>query len=137
MTREIWFNLPVKDLEKSKAFFKAIGFEFKDERSNPEMECMQVGKNNTVVMLITEERFKHFLQNEITDTNKSNEILISFDAESRNEVDEMAEKVTEAGGNVFARPEEIQGWMYGAAFADLDGHRWNILYMDLEKMSKQ
>lgn len=137
MTREIWFNLPVKDLQKSKTFFKAIGFEFNDDRPNPEMECMQVGQKKTVVMLIAEPRFKHFLQNEITETNKSNEILISFDAESRNEVDKLAEKVTQAGGNVFAKPEEIQGWMYGAAFADLDGHRWNILYMDFEKMQQQ
>jgi len=60
--------------------------------------------------------------------------LISIDAESREEVDEWAKKVTAAGGNVFAQPAENQGWMYGCAFADLDGHRWNVLYMDMSKM---
>ena len=61
-------------------------------------------------------------------------MMISFDAESREEVDEMARKVFEAGGNIFGEPAEIQGWMYGFAFTDLDGHRWNQLYMDFSKM---
>ena len=54
----------------------------------------------------------------------------------RNEIDEMAEKVRKAGGEVFSEPEELQGWMYNVAFKDLDGHRWNMLYMDMEKMPK-
>lgn len=72
----------------------------------------------------------------MVDTQKSSEVLISIDAQSKGEVDEFAAKVREAGGNVFAEPAENQGWMYGCGFADLDGHRWNVLYMDLTKLPK-
>lgn len=85
-------------------------------------------------MLFEEAVFGAFLQNKITATKSSSEILISIDAESRNEVDVWAQKVVEAGGVVFSKPTEIQGWMYGCGFADLDGHRWNVLYMDFKKL---
>ena len=62
--------------------------------------------------------------------------MISFDAESPEEVDETARKVFDSGGKIFSEPAEIQGWMYGFAFADLDGHRWNQIYMDYSKMPK-
>ena len=134
MTKELWLNLPVKDTQKAKAFFKQIGFTFKDERETPEMVAMMVGQRPVPVMLCEEKQFQSFSMNEITDTQKSSEILISFDAESRSEVDQIAENVKNAGGNLFSPPSEIQGWMYGCAFADLDGHRWNVLYMDMSKM---
>lgn len=134
MTKELWLNLPVKDTQKAKAFFKQIGFTFNDERESQEMVAMMVGQKPVPVMLCEENRFQTFSMNAITDTQKSSEILISFDAESREEVDELAEKVKKAGGNLFSPPAEIQGWMYGCAFADLDGHRWNALYMDMSKM---
>ncbi len=132
MTKELWLNLPVKDIQKSKAFFTAIGFSFKEERESETMAAMTVGEKKVPVMLFEEIRFKNVIQHNVTDTDKSSEMMISFDAESREEVDELAEKVEEAGGNVFSGPSEIQGWMYGCAFTDLDGHRWNVLYMDTE-----
>ncbi|MFC4476702.1 VOC family protein [Flavobacterium chungangensis] len=95
---------------------------------------MVVGEGHFVVMLFEEMLFSSFSQNSITDTKLSSEVLISIDAESREEVDELAEKVKEAGGNVFAPPAESQGWMYGCGFADLDGHRWNVLFMDFSKL---
>jgi predicted lactoylglutathione lyase len=95
---------------------------------------MVVGEGHFVVMLFEEMLFSSFSQNSITDTKSSSEVLISIDAESREEVDELAEKVKEAGGNVFAPPAESQGWMYGCGFADLDGHRWNVLFMDFSKL---
>lgn len=134
MTKELWLNLPVENIQKSKAFFNALGFPFKDDRESGTMAAMMVGEKKVPVMLVDEDRFKHFAQHNITDTKKSSEILISFDAESRKEVDELAQKVEEVGGTVFAKPSEIEGWMYGCAFTDLDGHRWNILYMDHSKM---
>jgi predicted lactoylglutathione lyase len=136
MTKQIWLNLPVKDVARSKVFFKAIGFSFNEERDTPTMTCMVVGEGKFAVMLFEESMFEAFSQIKITDTKASSEILISFDGESTDEVDELAKKVIAAGGEVFAPPAEIQGWMYGAAFADLDGHRWNILYMDLSKRPK-
>jgi uncharacterized protein len=133
MTKQIWLNLPVKDVAKSKVFFAKIGFTFNGQNDTEHSACMMVGDKNFVIMLFEESIFAEFAQTTITDTKRSAEILISIDAENREEVDEFAEKVVAAGGILFAKPAENQGWMYGCAFADLDGHRWNVLYMDLTK----
>lgn len=139
MTKELWINLPVKDLKKSKAFFAEIGFLFNEERETEVMAAMMVGAGDkkVPVMLFAENTFQNIIQHEVTDTNKSSETIFSFDAESREEVAKIAKKVKKAGGTVFSAPSEIQGWMYGCAFTDLDGHRWNVLYMDPGKMSQE
>ncbi|MFB9078808.1 VOC family protein [Flavobacterium procerum] len=134
MTKQIWLNLPVKDVAKAKDFFWKIGFSFNEQHDTPSSTCMVVGESNFVVMLFEEMLFSSFSQNGLTDTKAGSEILISIDAESREEVDELAEKVIEAGGTVFSPPAESQDWMYGCGFADLDGHRWNVLYMDFSKL---
>ena len=134
MTKEIWLNLPVKNLNKTKEFFGKIGFSPDEEHDNEEMACFKVGEKNITVLFFAEETFKGFTKSEISDTRNGSEVLISFDAESREEVDETAGKVFDAGGTIFAEPAEIQGWMYGFAFADLDGHRWNMVFMDFSKM---
>jgi predicted lactoylglutathione lyase len=137
MTKELWINLPVKDVQKSKAFFTKLGFSFNTQFGNgPNSASLVIGNKNVIVMLFAETVFKGFVQNELTDTNRSSEVLFSFDAESKEEVDEMAKKVEDAGGVIFGRPHENQGWMYGFGFCDLDGHRWNMLYMDMSKMPK-
>lgn len=137
MTKQIWLNLPVKEVAKSKAFFAKIGFSFNEQYATPQSTCLSVGDTNFPVMLFEEAIFEGFVRNKITDTQSSSEVLISIDAESREEVDEFAKKVEEAGGTVFDKPAEIQGWMYGCGFTDLDGHRWNMLYMDFSKVPKQ
>ena len=136
MTTKIWLNLPVKNIEKSKQFFSKIGFSFNEEYSNENSACMLVGDQNFVVMLFEESLFGNFVQNTIADTQTHSEMLISIDAESRNEVEELAQKVEEAGGVLFAKPAENQGWMYGCGFSDLDGHRWNVLFMDYAKLKR-
>ena len=136
MIKKVWLNLPVKNIEISKKFFLEIGFSFNEQYATPHSTCLSVGENNFAVMLFEETQFASCIQNKITDTQSSSEVLISIDAESRTEVDEFAKKVEEAGGTVFAKPAEIQGWMYGCGFADLDGHRWNMLYMDFSKVPK-
>ncbi|QSW90560.1 MULTISPECIES: VOC family protein [Flavobacterium] len=135
MTKQIWLNLPVKNVARAKDFFWKIGFSFNEQHDTPNSTCMVVGENHFVVMLFEEILFSGFSQNAITDTKSSSEILISIDAESKEEVDELAKKVEEAGGTLFAQPAESQGWMYGFGFADLDGHRWNVLFMDFSKLS--
>lgn len=135
MTKDLWMNLPVKDLNRSKEFFTTIGFSFKDGPGNSDtMAPLVVGSKETIIMLIVENVFKGATQNPIADTEKGTEVIFSFSADSREEVEEVAKKVTAAGGNVFAPPAEIQGWMYGCAFTDPDGHRWNALFMDMGKM---
>ena len=135
MTKQIWLNLPVKNVAKAKEFFWKIGFSFNEQHDTPSSTCMVIGEGHFVVMLFEELLFKSFTQNELTDTHSGSEILISIDAENKEEVDALAEKVTDAGGTVFSPPAESQGWMYGFGFADLDGHRWNVLYMDFSKLS--
>ena len=137
MTKEIWINLPVKNLTKTKEFFGKIGFSPDEKHGNEEMACFKVGDKDIAVLFIAEKTFKDFTKGEISDTRNGSEVLISFDAESREEVDETASKVFDAGGTIFAEPAEIQGWMYGFAFADLDGHRWNMLFMEADKMPQE
>ena len=109
MTKQIWLNLPVKNVAKAKDFFWKIGFSFNEQHDTPSSTCMVIGEGNFVVMLFEELLFKSFTQNELTDTQSGSEILISIDAESKEEVDALAEKVTEAGGTVFSPPAESQG----------------------------
>jgi uncharacterized protein len=136
MTKEIWLNLPVKDVNKSKEFFSGIGFSPDEKHTSADMACFKVGEKGITVLFFAEETFKGFTKNEISNTKAGSEVLISFDAESREEVDETARKVFEAGGSVFSEPTEIQGWMYGFAFTDLDGHCWNMVYMDERAMNQ-
>jgi uncharacterized protein len=136
MTKELWINLPVKDVMLSKDFFTKLGFSYNPKFSNNDMACITIGSKNVNVMLFKETTFSGFTKNKVVDTSQATEVLFSFDAETREEVDEMAKKAADAGGNVFSQPGESQGWMYGCAFADPDGHRWNVLYMDMSKMPK-
>jgi uncharacterized protein len=135
MTKELWINLPVKDTNISKEFFTKLGFSFNPRfSSNNEIACITIGTKNINVMLFKEAAFIGFTKNKLADTSQATEVLFSIDAESREEVDEMAKKAADAGGTIFSKPAESQGWMYGCAFADPDGHRWNVLYMDMSKM---
>jgi predicted lactoylglutathione lyase len=136
MTKDIWINLPVKDVKRSREFFTRLGFELNPRHTGDSMACLLVGEKKVVVMLIAEPMFAGFSKVKVTDTGQSAEVLISIDAESRQEVDELARKAKDAGGTVYAEPGESQGWMYGCGFADPDGHRWNALYMDHSKMPK-
>lgn len=136
MTKQVWLNLPIKEQERSREFYSALGFTINDQRTNDIMLAMSAGTQPLHIMLFDEKMFDGVIHHKTTDTSLSNEMIISFDAESREEVEQIAEKVNNSGGNVFAPPAEIQGWMYGCAFTDPDGHRWNALYMDMSKMPK-
>lgn len=137
MIKDIWINLPVKNVEKSVAFFKQLDFKFNTQYgSSPQSASLLMGDKNVVVMLFEETIFKNFTNHVITDTKQSTEVLLSISAESREEVDTLAKKAEAAGGLVFGKPGESQGWLYGCGFTDLDGHRWNVLFMDFEKMPK-
>jgi uncharacterized protein len=123
MIHKAWVNLHVKDPGKSVAFFKQLGFS-QDPRYG---DCIVVG--DVIVMLFAEPEFKNSTMHEIADTNQGTEVMISIQTENKEEVDEIVQKAEQAGGTVFAAPMK-QGWMYGAGFSDLDGHRWNVLHFD-------
>ena len=137
MINEFWINLPVNDVKKSVDFFTQLGFTFNTNHGTSEHSaCMMVGQKNVVVMLFSKEFFETFTKAKTAKNNKRREVLLSLDTNSRAEIDKMAKKVTKAGGTIFAPPADNQGWMYGFGFEDLDGHHWNMLYMDMEKMPK-
>jgi predicted lactoylglutathione lyase len=136
MAKEIWINLPVKNVARSVAFFTKLGFVFNGDHQTSDSACMLIGEKPTVVMLFDEIVFKGFVNDAIANPSNGASVLFSFDAQSIAEVDAMAVKVEQAGGVLFSTPKDNQGWMYGFGFSDPDGHRWNMLYMDWTKMPK-
>ncbi len=138
MMKELWINLPVKDVGKTKTFWEKLGFSFDEKMGNSDESAkLVIGEKNINVMLFAEDTFKSFTKNEIPVGGRTTEALFSIEVENREQVDETAKKVSEAGGTILSEPEEIQGWMYGCGFADLDGHRWNVMQMDFSKMPQQ
>lgn len=136
MENEFWLNLSSKDLQKSREFFTKLGFTMNTKFSGSDMVSMFIGNKKTVLNLFPEKMLQGFMNQPVTDASKSNEIIFSIGAATPGEVDELARKAVEAGANLFAKPGYKDGWMYGCGFADLDGHRWNILFMDIIKMPK-
>ena len=134
MAKQIFVNLPVKDLGKTIEFFKKLGFEFNPQFTDENATCMVVN-DNIFVMLLVEKFFKTFTQKEICDTMKNTEVITALSTESREKVDQMLENVIKAGGKESRKPQD-HGWMYGRSFEDLNGHLWEIIYMD-EKALKE
>ena len=135
MATKIFVNLPVKDLQKSIQFFTKLGFTFNPEFTDDKATCMIIGEN-IFAMLLVEERFKDFTKKEICDAHKSTEVLLAIDTESREKIDELVQKAVDAGGSTYAEPKD-HGWMYYHSFADLDGHQWELLYMDQSAIPAQ
>lgn len=131
MQKQIYVNLPMKDLKKTMSFFSGLGFEFNPRFSNDVAACMVI-ELNIFVMLLTEPFFKTFLTTtSISDAKKTSEVLVCINAESREKVDEMYNKAISLGGTSY-RPAQDHGFMYGQAFQDLDGHIWEVMWMDPE-----
>jgi predicted lactoylglutathione lyase len=128
MITNIFVNLPVKDLNKTVEFFTKLGFTFNPQFTDENATCMIVGKD-IFVMLLVEKFFKTFTKKEISDTTKNTEAIVALSAQSREEVDQMMEKVLDAGGREARDPQD-HGWMYGRSFEDINGHLWEIFYMD-------
>jgi predicted lactoylglutathione lyase len=128
MARQIYVNLPVKNLEQTKAFFGALGFSFNPQFSDEQALCMVV-EDNIYVMLLVESFFKSFISKEISDAKKSTEVLVCLSCNSRAEVDELVAKAVKAGGTIPREPQDY-GFMYSRAFEDLDGHIWELVYME-------
>ena len=127
MINAIFLNLPIKDLEKSVNFFAGLGFAFNQQFTSDESTCMIIGEN-MYAMLCTEERFQKFLSKPIADP-ESTEVLISLSCESKDEVTALAEKAFSLGGRKVNEPDDM-GFMFSWGFEDLDGHVWDLFWMD-------
>ncbi|HYE75932.1 MAG TPA: VOC family protein [Blastocatellia bacterium] len=128
MSKKIFVNLPVKDLNKSKEFFTKLGYSFNQQFTNDNAACLVIS-DNIYAMLLTHGFFKTFTPKEICDATKSTEVLICLSCESREQVDELISKAVQAGGTTYKEPQD-HGFMYGNAFQDLDGHIWELMRMD-------
>lgn len=128
MKTQIYVNLPVKDLNRSNAFFKSLGFQLDPKFSNGQASCLILGEN-VFAMLLVEGFFKTFTDKSICDATKSTEVLVCLSCESRARVDELVKQAVAAGGRALRKPQD-QGSMYGHGFQDLDGHIWELIYME-------
>jgi len=131
MATSIFVNLPVKDLEKSKEFFTKLGYSFNQQFTDEKAASMVISET-IYAMLITEAFFKTFIpKKEISDTSKTKEVLIALSTDSKQQVNELVNKAIAASGKQFRQPED-HGFMYARSFEDLDGHVWEVIWMDPE-----
>jgi uncharacterized protein len=128
VTTKIFVNLSVKNLNKTIEFFTKLGFNFNPQFTDENATCMIVGED-IFVMLLVEKFFKTFTKKEICDTSKNTEVIMALSVEGREIVDQMINKAVEAGGRESREPQD-HGWMYERSFEDIDGHLWEIVYMD-------
>ena len=128
MSPQVFINLPIKDMARSQAFFKSLGFSFNPQFTNEQGACMVLSENHSYVMLLVEPFFQGFTKKPIADASKTTEVLIALSCESRAEVDEMVRKALAAGATA-PNPQQDHGFMYSHGFTDLDGHVWEIFWM--------
>ena len=128
--RTFWLNLPVQNIEKSKEFYQKIGFRLSaDSKGNSaHSACFILSEKEVILMLFDEETFKNFIGQDPAKTKT--QVLLSISADSKEEVDAIAQKAITEGGKSQHKPAPMQGWMYGCNFSDLDGHLWNVLFMN-------
>ena len=127
-SRMLFVNLPVKDLDRSVEFFTELGFSF-DPRFTDETATQMIVGDNAFVMLLVEDRFKDFTKKALADATRQTEVIMAVSAQSREGVDELADKALGAGGSPANEPLEM-GFMYGRSFQDPDGHLWEVVWMD-------
>jgi len=128
MATQIFVNFPVRDLNRSIEFFTKLGFTFDPNFTDQNTTCMIVG-DNIFVMLLVESFFKTFTPKALCDTKKNTEVIVCLSLDSRRKVDEMVRKAVAAGGTTPNQAKD-HGFMYGHGFQDLDGHLWELIYME-------
>lgn len=134
MFTKIFVNLPVKDLDRTMKFFAGLGFEFDRQFTDENATCMIVDENINV-MLLDENFFKTFTDKDVCDTIKYTEMMVALSVDSKKAVDEMVDKAKLTGGSESGKAQD-QGPMYGRSFEDIDGHIWEIIYMDTGGVQK-
>ncbi|MDR6986892.1 putative lactoylglutathione lyase [Paenarthrobacter nitroguajacolicus] len=128
MTTSIFVNLPVSDLEASKEFYTALGYSINPNFTDETAACVVVS-DTIYAMLLTHDKFSEFTKQPIADTKNSTAAIVAISADSRDDVDALATKALDAGGSQTYEPMDM-GFMYSRAFRDLDGHHWEVVWMD-------
>lgn len=134
MIGKIFVNLPVRDLDKSMTFFKAIGFSFNPQFTDKTAACM-VMSDDIYAMLLTHPKIKQFTKKQVADAHETTEVLTALSVESKAKVHEMADAAIRAGGKEARDPQDY-GFMFGRSFEDPDGHIWEVFWMDPAHVQK-
>ncbi|MET0183497.1 MAG: VOC family protein [Caulobacterales bacterium] len=129
MPRQIFVNLPVKNLDASVNFFTALGFAFNQQFTDETATCMIIEDGSIYAMLLTEAKFKTFTPKAIADATKTSEVLICISCDSREAIHEIVSKAVAAGGSTYADSND-HGFMFQHGFQDLDGHIWEVMWMN-------
>jgi len=135
MAKMIFVNLPVKDVARSTGFYESIGATKNPMFSDETASCM-VFSDTIHVMVLSHEKFSQFTPKKIADAHTSSEVLICLSADSKAEVDDTVDKAAKAGGKADPAQKQDYGFMYGRSFEDIDGHIWEIMWMDMEAAAK-
>lgn len=135
MAKEIFVNLPVKDLKRTMEFFSKLGFNYNPKFTDDKAACMLIGEN-IYAMLLYEKFFKNFTKKNIADAKISTEVIICISLNTREEVDNMVNIAKANGGNEYSEPQD-HGWMYYRSFEDPDGHQWEIMFGDESLMPQK
>lgn len=125
--KKIWSNLAVSDLERTTKFYTELGF--KPNGNSKELTSFLVGEDNFIMHFFLRDILKTSIKGDITDSKKANEVLFTLSAQSKDQVDNWAKEVERAGGKIISKPEEFGKGYYGFVFADPDGHKFNVFYM--------
>ncbi|MBO0890392.1 MAG: VOC family protein [Acidothermales bacterium] len=128
MATKIFVNLPVRDLARSVEFFTRVGYTFDERFTDENATCMVIGED-IYAMLLVEPFFRTFTRKEIADTSTTTEVIVALSADSRGQVDEIVDRAFAAGATPASETND-QGFMYGRSYQDLDGHIWEVMWMD-------
>jgi uncharacterized protein len=128
MSRKIFVNLPVKDLNRSVEFFTKLGYSFNQDFTDETSTCMVVS-DDIFIMLLTEAKFKSFTPNSICDATQQSEVLVCLSMDSREAIDKTVKTAIAQGAKTFSEPQD-HGFMYFHSFQDLDGHIWELMFME-------
>ena len=134
MATKIYVNLPVKDLQRSVRFFKAMGFGFDPQLSDETAACMMIS-DDIFAMLLTEAKFREIARRPVADATRMTEVLTCLSVESRARVNQLVDRALTRGGREMREPED-HGYMFGRSFSDLDGHIWEIIYMNQKALGQ-
>ena len=133
MAKQIFINLPVRDLARSKAFYEAVGAVNNPQFSDDTAACM-VLSDTIFVMLLTHDKWAFFTNKPISDARQASEVMLALSADDRKAVDTMVDAAGAHGGKADVNPAQDHGFMYGRSFEDLDGHIWETFVMDMSQM---
>ncbi len=126
-TKKIWANFSVRDLERTTAFYKQLGF--KHNGASDQLTSFFFGEESFIIHFFLKDVLEPAMKGPIADTNSGNEVILTLSADSKEEVNHWEKEVQQAGGTIVSRPETFGAGYYCFVFADPDGHKFNVFYM--------